>query len=192
MKKCMICEKEISTNDIDVKYHSECIERLKSEVKDLREQNDRLSLISRMFESGGIVNLGELNDIIRSGKIVGKGTSFKCGFETDKTIIANINLRTPDWHEFVEKLGYQFDVLSHTPTDSYYSMSFDGFHDWMTDLNWLDQNKNIEIRVQGVISDDVMEFLKYVKEFWENDAERCIVGGKNRKCTIYINEDELQ
>ena len=103
-------------------------------------------------------------------------------------IVVTIKLETDEWNEFVTKLGTEFNILEHATENNYDTMNYDKFMDWMTDLHWIDKDKNIFINVEGLVSNKVVDFLNELKNFWENDAQKCIVDGKNRKCTVSIKK----
>lgn len=65
------------------------------------------------------------------------------------------------------------DILDHATEDSYEQMGIDGFLDWVTE-------ENIVITVSGNVSEYIEDIMTDIDDFWKNDAEKVIVGGKNR------------
>ena len=77
------------------------------------------------------------------------------------------------------------NILNHVPEDCYNKMTTDGFMDWVCDLSWITE-KNIIIKVNGKVSKTVEELMSEIVEFWANDAEKVIKGGKNRNFEFII------
>lgn len=90
-----------------------------------------------------------------------------------------IELKDDSTEEFKQKLGEALDILDHATEDSYEQMGIDGFLDWVTDLNWVTE-ENIVITVSGNVSEYIEDIMTDIVDFWKNDAEKVIVGGKNR------------
>lgn len=80
-----------------------------------------------------------------------------------------------------------------------YFMNWNRFQDWITDLEWLNTNSVILIifnykhfmtecpEAKNYIIND----LKNTIDFWENEAEKCIVGGQRKDFNIFITEEDL-
>ncbi len=96
-----------------------------------------------------------------------------------------ITLDNDSKEEFKEKLGEALNILNHVPEDCYNKMTTDGFMDWVCDLSWITE-KNIIIKVNGKVSKTVEELMSEIVEFWANDAEKVIKGGKNRNFEFII------
>ena len=96
-----------------------------------------------------------------------------------------ITLDNDSKEEFKEKLGEALNILNHATEDCYNKMTTDGFMDWVCDLSWITE-KNIIIKVNGKVSKTVEELMSEIVEFWANDAEKVIKGGKNRNFEFII------
>lgn len=98
-----------------------------------------------------------------------------------------IILKDDSIDEFKHKLGEALNILNHATEDSYNQMTTDGFLDWATDLGWIDE-KNIVIKVSGIVSELIEELMNDIVDFWSNDAEKVIKNGKNRNFEFIIVE----
>lgn len=79
-----------------------------------------------------------------------------------------------------------------------YLMNWNRFQDWITDLEWLETNSVILIirnyadfmkrfpEAKAYIIND----LKNTLNFWENDAEKYIVGGQRKDFNVYIVSED--
>lgn len=75
-----------------------------------------------------------------------------------------------------------------------YFMNWNRFQDWITDLEWLETNSVILIifNYADFMSDYaeskryIIDDLQKTFDFWENEAEICIVGGQRKDFNVYI------
>lgn len=75
-----------------------------------------------------------------------------------------------------------------------YFMNWNRFQDWITDLEWLNTDSvilviyNYEYFMKDYpeAKNYIMNDLENTLNFWENEAEKCIVGGQRKDFNIYV------
>ena len=109
--------------------------------------------------------------------------------ELDDYMVIEFELYSKDWTEFVTNLDKKFDILKHATEQRYEDLKFYELVELMRNLQRNDEKKNIKVVIYGDVSLDVKKFMKIIKDFWENDAEKHIPSRKYRKFIVEYNEE---
>lgn len=97
-----------------------------------------------------------------------------------------INLENTGFDEFKIKLGNALEILyPHTASKGYENMNADAFLDWVRDLWWIEE-ENVIIKINGHVSKEVEDIMKIIVDFWKYEADKVIVGGKNKDFEFII------
>lgn len=64
-------------------------------------------------------------------------------------------------------------------------MNADAFLDWVRDLWWIEE-ENVIIKINGHVSKEVEDIMKIIVDLWKYEADKVIVGGKNKDFEFII------
>ena len=79
--------------------------------------------------------------------------------------------------------------MFHLPMDNV--ISFDAFLDWMRDLDWIYEESiaviiyNFSI-IECSVKEEIKESFKIILNFWDDEVERVVMGGKKRRFNVYL------
>lgn len=99
-----------------------------------------------------------------------------------------IIMQEPTSKEFIRKFGEAVDMLQHAVEKEYETMKIVQFLDWATDLWWIEERHLIFI-VKGKVSEEVRKLMVEIINFWRDEAEHVIVGGKSKQVDFILVDE---
>jgi len=92
-------------------------------------------------------------------------------------------------------LGAINKILQFPKPSEHYRLSYDGYLDWVRDLEWLNADGYILIinnyasfmKNDATIKNEIIDdFKQIILPWWENEVEQCVVEGKAKSFNVYL------